>query len=407
MGIARLALFDGVDGKMVLNASDSVIDYWFTVGLNGVLSGTVKIESGVNVDSILETAEENSHFVKVGLEDRLYGGVIESCRKDDTVWSVSFIGADGWWGKMDSVSSTMAGGGFSGEDSNEGIKIFYADSARGVLFEVFKNQAEVIDARGWDSTVLDFSQLGRGSSIVGQEWSRSYRLNSFETPVFSSVVNSVVEQLDDGEFFRVKVSEPLESDFRFIVSVGSGGKHYYMDEQWADIFDVEFDYSGVERRPIGVAAGSDLSGRKQLAITTQGLQINDHVFSSAIASSSSEASNAISNLAYSEKARVNASNGSLSFSMFAEGGDVGDVLDQITVIVGFDDGVEFTGTVVEKRVEGNIITYVLDLVSEPSSSSVRSAPSVERNLIFDPLNKASSLSFKNARKASNGTGWRN
>lgn len=400
----KLAFYNGKTGAFLKDFSNSIVNLWFTVGLNGVLDGTVKIEDDTTINGFMGTVEENSHFIKVGYE-KVYGGVTVSSRLDDGVWTVDFTGAAGWWSKMHAVSSEYAEGGVAKRDSNAGVKVFYSDSTSGILYEVFKNQAESMDTAGWDSSVIDYSPIidyietNSGSSWTDKEWDRSYRLNTFETPTFDTVVNNVVEEMEY-ELFVVKVSSTLDTDFRFIVTLLDEGAtdSHDLHEEWDDIFGVVFDFSGKENRAMGVASGTDLAGDSRIRVA-HGNYDEDVAYSSVIASVASESSDAIGKIAYSELWKANSSEGNISFSMYSD--DI-EVLDEVWLYV---DDSYWTGSIVEKDIEGTTVTYSLD-VTRGYAGFLKSAPSLERRLIFNPLNEASGLSQRNARASKNSTGWR-
>ena len=416
--MVTFTLYSGRDGSYVDDLKDSIVNMSYTVGMNGVFSGNATLDdSSPGVSEAFTDAYENKYFIKVGVGDTIYGGVLESCSMKDGVWKVIFVGAAGWWDKMDAVSSLFARGASVQEGTNSGVVIFYSESPLGILYEVFKNQAESMVERGWVSSVIDFSQLIPSSGVSGQNWKRSYRLNSFETPTFASVVNDIIGQFtytgvneDTKGVLDVNVNSGTgpDSTFKFIVSIVSNFEMITLDEENDDVFDISIDTSESEYRAFGIATGTNLSGKNVLAVESLINPENiDAAYSSSISTSSSESSDAVDKVAISSVRKTNTSSGSFTFSSYSL--DI-EMLSQVYISkVNWDDNAWETivwGTVVEIAVDGEIRTYSCDINYGPSSGTLKVPPSVERSLIFNPLNEAIGLSGTNARRSKNSTGWR-
>lgn len=398
---ANLVLYHGKTLNKVADLSNDIVNLSYTIGLNGSVKGYAEVEATSNNRELLSSLKENSHFVKFGLS-KIYGGVVNDAKPNKNIYTINFIGAYEWLEKVDASASHKASlsSGAASDSDYSWIKVFYSDSTVGVLYEILKNLRESMNVRGYDSSLLNFNSL-RNFIISNQSstiWNRSYRLNALETPTVQSVIEDVLS--DDGmELFRIRVSSDLNEAFVFIFEVVSSSSVLNIDEASDSVFNVSQDGADVERRAFSISKGTDLMDRS----VVERVDWDDSVaYSSLLNNVPQERSNAIRRSAVTAANAAATRYGTLSFSSFV---DNIDPLNYVTI--GSDRMNTVSGIVTEKSIEGNTISYVVQIGSAASFNGVLKKPSDEmRRIIFNPLGSALNVSGVAANRKENATGWR-
>lgn len=373
----------------------------FTVGLNGSVKGFMEVEDTLANRSLLSSLKENSHGVKVGV-GKSYGGFVESAVRERGLWIVNFIGAWEYFEKVDAIAAhkaAVASGAAHGDDASW-VKLFYGDSALGVLHEVLVNQRASMVARGFDPELLDFSQLrSHVVSTLDPTWARSYRLNSLEVPTLQSVISDVVG--DDGmQLFRIRVSNTVSEPFKFFLEVVPSASVYDLDEAVDDIAQISRDVGEASRRSFSIAKGTDL---QDASVVERVNFDSDVAYSALMASAPQERSGAIQRFATVNAQAHGAREGSFEFTTFS---DAYDPLDFVTLDVSAD-GWNSQGIITEKRLEGSKFTYVVQEGDAPAfNGAVVKQPDLGRRIVFNPLHSAATIAGIAANRRENSTGWR-
>ena len=398
--MALLRFYGGKTLAPVANLDADVINLSATVGLNGSASGYVTVEETSSNHALLTSLKENSHFIKFGV-DQVYGGVIESVSKEKNIWTINFIGAYEYFGKVDAVASHKAATASirASSDDYSNIKIFYSDSSVGILYEILRNNAASMTARGFDSSLINYTNLRdfiTSSSSV--EWGRSYRLNSLETPTLKTIIDDLFE--DSGmQLLRIRTSSDLTSNFSFIFEVVSSATAYEIDEEVDDVYSIVEEIAEPERRSYSIAKGTDLS---DLSAVERVSFDSDVAYSSSIVTAPQERSGAIKRYAQGSADAASVNDGVLSFSSFS---DDYNPLDYVEI--SSDKMEEVSGIIFEKSIEGITFTYKIQIGDAVSFNGALKKPTNElRKIIFNPLNSTANLSSKTAQRKQNSTGWR-
>lgn len=398
--MATLRFYNGKTLAPVANLDGDIVNLSATVGLNGSVGGYVTVEETSLNHALLTSLKENSHFVKFGV-GQVYGGVIESVSKEKNIWTINFVGGYEYFEKIDAVASHKAAVQSirASSDDYSNIKIFYSDTPVGILYEILRNNAASMTARGFDSSLINYSSLRdfiTSSSSV--EWGRSYRLNSLETPTLKSIIDDLFE--DTGmQLLRIRTSSNLTNNFSFIFEVVSSSNAYEISEELDDVFNITVDAGEHERRSYSIAKGTDL---KDLSAVERVTFDSDVAYSSSIVTAPQERSGAIKRYAQGAAAAAAVNDGVLSFSSFS---DAYNPLDYVSI--SSDKMEEVSGIIVEKSIEGITFTYKVQIGEPVSFNGALKKPTNElRKIIFNPLNSTANLSSKTAQKKQNSTGWR-
>ena len=398
-----MAFIHFYNGKSLAHASDqtnNIINLSYTIGLNGSVGGEVTLEETTTNSNFLKSLKENSHFIKFGLV-KTYGGIVESVSKNKNIYTIKFIGAYEYFDKMDAIAShkadAMSGAAYDTDQSF--VKVFYSDSSVGILYESLRNLSESITARGYSADLFDYSNIR--NSIVGNNtsvWGRSYRLNSLETPTMRDVVEDIIG--DDGmQLFRIRVSNKYTEDFMFIIEIVESSNYHTVSESGDSVFKVRQEMNESQSRAFSTAKGTDLKDRSVI----ERVDFDENVaYSSLLTENPQEKSAAIRRFASSAAVTASATEGTLSFDSFS---DIYDPLDYLSI--SSLSMAEVSGIVTEKVVEGEVITYTIQVGPTASFNAAISKPSGElRRIIFNPLSRTSKTASKTAGRKENSTGWR-
>lgn len=395
----HLHLYSGRTREHVADLSSDVLHMSYTIGLNGSASGNITVERTAANASLLNSLGENSHFMRFGL-DKVYGGLVESVSKDKNVYTIDIAGFYEYLAKIDAVASHLASSlKIIAEDSdNYAVKVFYADTPMGILYELLVNHDATMTARGY-SSFFDYSNLrSHLTSDPSIHWQRSYRLNSMEVPSLQQVLTDVME--DYGmELLHISTSSSFSDPFEIVFSVKTSGNAITLDESTDSVFSVEGEDADVERRSFSIMKGTNLKDKSQVS------RVNwrdDVAYSATMASSPAERSGAISRLAGENAQNLDAGNGTLTFSSY---------VDNITVLdylsIGSDRMDTVTGLVVEKSVEGTVVSYTIQIGGPTEfNASLRKPQGGVRKVIFHPLKGTAMLAKKTAGRKLSSTGWR-
>lgn len=398
--MAFLHFYTGKTLEHVRDLSSDLINISITASLNGSLGGSITIEETSANATFLKSLKENSHFIKVGL-DKAYGCVVESATKNKNIWTVEVCGALEYFDKIDAIPSHKAGLTTISADDNDysNIKVLYSDSPLGILYEVLRNNSSSMTARGFSSSLINYSSLlGSISSSASTSWSRSYRINGLETPSLKSILDDLVED-SSMPLLAITTSQNFTNNFAFVFEVIDEASAHLLDEAVDSVFEVAEDISFGGSRSYAIARGTDLKGRSRLERVNFS---SSGAYSSLTVSLPQEKSGAIRRRAIDAAASEAASEGILTFSSFEDNINLLDFVELSSAAMPVKRGM-----VVEKAIEGQKITYTLQLGGEASFGAVLKKPlDGLRKIIFKPLNETSSLSLKNASRKSNSTGWR-
>lgn len=395
----KLHLYSGRTLAHVADLSSDVINMSYTIGLNGSASGNITVERTAANASLLNSLGENSHFLRFGLSE-VYGGIVEAVSRDKNVYTIEIAGFYEYLAKIDAVASHLASSlKIIAEDSdNYAVKIFYADSPMGILYELLVNLDDTMAARGFTS-FFDYSNLlSHITSDPSIEWQRSYRLNSLEVPSMQQVLTDVME--DYGmELLDIRTSTSFTAPFKITFSVKTSGEAIVLDEAKDSVFSVESESADVERRAFSIMKGTNLKDKSQVSRT---VWRDDVAYSSTMASSPAERSGAITRLASENAQNLDAGDGTLTFSSYD---DNLTVLDYVSI--GSDRMDTVTGLIVEKSVEGTVVSYTIQ-IGEPTdfNASLRKPQGGVRKIIFKPLKGTAMLAKKTAGRKLSSTGWR-
>lgn len=398
--MAILHFYRGKELTHQSDQTDNIINLSLTGGLNGSVGGYVTIEVTPNNKPLIDSLKENSHFIRVG-HTKVFGAVVESVTQESNVATVNFVGGFEYMAKMDAIASHKAnvtsGSAYSGNKSWE--KVFYSDSTVGILYEALRNNNETMDKRNYNSNLFNISPLrSHITSNTSNEWARSYRLNSFETPSMQDVLASILE--DDGmELFRIRVSSNPSDNFAFIFEIVSSSDVVTINEATDNIFGIDNSVDESLRRSFSIAKGTDLEDRSVLERVSFD---NSVAYSSLISEAPQERSSAIRRYASSSATNAQANYGQVTFNSYL---DNINVLDYVTIDSPSMDAV--SGIIVEKNIEGEIINYSMQTGPAASfNGELQKSSGMYRKILFNPLHDTSVLGRKTAGKKDNTTGWR-
>lgn len=397
--------YHGKTRSHVASFTEDVLEVDLTPSLNGRLSGILTIQERQGTKSFLEAIRENSHFVKVGV-DHVYGGVTQAAVVEQGIWTIEIIGCYEYLEKIDLVSSHKAGvtSGVSGGDDYSWIKLFYADSSLGILYEVLVNLSQSMVERGYNSSLFDYTNLRSNLVSTGVvEWGRSYRLNSLEVPTVQSVIEDILQ--DDGmELFRIRVTPTVMEDFRFIMEVVPSASVHSISEATSRIGEISRDTGAPVRRAFSIARGTDLRDNSRVERRTFDSNV---AYSSMVTSVAQERSGAIGRQATTAASAELGRLGTFSFTSLE---DDYDLLDYI-ILDASAGGWSSQGIITEKTIsvtsKGPKFIHTVQEGPAPSFNGVLTLPSsLGRKIIFDKLDRASNVASVAANRQVNATGWR-
>lgn len=396
-----LWFYNGKTLNYVQDLSTDVVNLSFTQGLKGSVSGNVEVEITNDNSAFLSGLKENSHFLKFGVEKAPVGAVIDTISRTGNILKIEFIGFYEYSEKIDLVASHKAGltTEVASQNDQSFIKNFYADSSLGILWEVFKNNAETMVSRNNDASLFSYGMIrSKIVSNTDSEWAKSYRLNSLETPTLKNVFDDIFSE-DDISLLKVYVAPDKDVKFSFIFSYADSQKTWNFSEKDDDIFNITVNDFNVENRSFSLAKGTNL--RDQNVVERVGFS-NNSAYSSLISTSQQERSDSIRRQAENAKIKAATNDGDIKFSVF---NDDLRILDFVNVEFVYPFFETFSGIITEKNIEGNVITY--NFQRNAGNSPMLSKPQDQsRRMIFGKLNNAQDLSERTASKKNNTTGWR-
>lgn len=399
--MATIYFYHGKSLEFIADYSQDVINYSFTIGLNGSLKGSVTIQETSTNATFLSTLKENSHFIKFGL-NKIYPGIIENSFKEKGVYNITFIGCYEYLDKIDAIVSHKATitSAVASESNYSYIKTFYSDSTVGVFFEALKNLTDSMTARGFNANLFDYSSII--SSITSDPntptFNKSYRLNSMETPTMQSVIDDILK--DEGmELLEVSVNPSMLASFKFIFTIIGSSPVKTLNESIDSVFNISFAMSDSTARAYSIAKGTDLQGSNAIERVNFDSSV---AYSSLINTAPQERSNAINRVARSRRDAMIENKGNISFTSFND--DI-DLLDYLTITspkLG-----EYSGIIVEKNIEGAKVSFTIQLGEPQLFNGAFTKPNdTARRIIFNKLDSSTTLGIKTAGRQANSTGWR-
>lgn len=350
---------------------------------------------------------ENSHYVKVGTSLEVFPGVVKAAEvlNAGSILRIEIIGAMKYFEQVDIVPFYKAGDNSIAlsEDDNSLVMNLYANNTISQLENLLVNHTLTMQARG-QADFLHYDLESYRSGIT-QGFTGSYRINGFETPTLAECIKDICGD-SEMQLLKISCNQNLNVDFRFTFEIiqALSVKTADFNNNENPYTDISFDSFGREIRTYSIAQGEDLLGRQIL----ERVNYNDSVaYSSIIEDNTSEATDAVRKIAEDNKNNQVNNRGTFSFTSSI---DEFELLEYIEV-QGLGGFLNFplSGVVVEKEYAGQFVTYKIQVSPAITENATFTKPgSIERQLIFNKLDNANSLSSKNAKSKGKHftTGWR-
>lgn len=408
-----VALYDPKTFKLIEDISEWVtVDSNFNWSIMGEGEGHVDIE--LKPDWGLQDFPfsvndfyENSYYIKVGTSLEVFPGVVKAAEvlNAGSIMRLEIIGAMKYFEQVDIIPFHMAGNSSItlSEDDNSLVMSMYANNTISQLENLLINHSLTMQARGQaDFLHYDLDQYRTG---LTQGFTGSYRINGFETPTLAECIKDICGD-SEMQLLKISCNQSLSVDFRFtfqiIQSLSVKIADFANDQN--PYTNISFDSFGREIRTYSIAQGDDLLGRQILERVNYN---NSVAYSSIIEDSTSEATDAVKKIAEDNKNRQVNNRGTFSFTSSI---DDFKLLEYIEVqgLGGFLD-FPISGVITEKEYGGQFVTYKIQVSPAITENASFTKPgSIERQLIFNKLDSAQSLSSKNAKGKGKyfTTGWR-
>lgn len=383
--------------QLVSDLSSDVVDFQYTVGVNGDAGGTALVEITVENKAIIQALRENSHFISFGLNQR-FGAVVDKVALRDGIAKVTFIGFMGYMDKQNAEPAHKSGQStFStkvGEKDKSWAKTFYADNAAGLVYALLHNHIQVIRSYGYTEP-FTISRLAPAIELAGvQDWQRTYRVNGLDLTTMRAAIDSA---MNDGSLM-LDINVNTSSGFKWDIGYQSAHRSIAIDQNM--LKNVTVNEGESINRSAAWAVGSDVDGLDTIARLAADPNV---AFSTYNAEGKAEGHKNIARYnAESAKAMQN-SNLQVNFDYHTDLLQVGDKTSVDLGVLG-----SYTIVITEMSIAGVEVSYVGQVVEVDSPTVIaglRKATS-RRSEIVKPLASAYRLSQNAMRKVSRPTGRR-
>ena len=401
--MAKLRLFGARSFNQVADLSRDLINLSYTEAAYGSLEGTATVEVTTANRSLLESMTEASHYCKVSSDDSdMSGAIVKDCYIDKGIAHVSIIGFLEYLEIVPAMASHKANSVNSSttvlQEDPSWTKIFYSDSTIGLFWEVFNNLRSQMITQGFTPffTMSGLQSIVEDSS-TSQDWGKSYRLNTLETPNMAEIYSDLSE---DDEFLPIKVSVDSSASFTWTLSGLTSYNLTVIDEAVDNVHTVSKERGERTHRAMSLASGSDL---KDNALISKLDFSESAAYSSAF--SESPAKSAL-NITRANRANIAGANRRLDQLTFTTWDYSIPIFGAVSI-----SGQNLPTTlavVTQKVVEGQSVTYTATIVDSVSEliPGLKKPTSEARRLIFEPAKLGNRRSIRQGLQKQNPTGWR-
>jgi hypothetical protein len=405
--VAKIQFFDVFTGLPVrefeatIATPKAVTNLDYSAGLLGSLAGNGLISVDPASESFLKSLKENSHFLKVYRDGFTpYGAIVEAGVINRGVCTVSFIGLDELFGKVDLTVAHKANAigentTIRKDDPSWGAQ-FYSDSPLGVFEAVINEFNETMIARGQRPFIKIDGILDFIETLPAESFARNYRLNALEFPTLKSVVDSIFE---DSEMSAITVELEPGDTFGWVLGVLTSYTTVVVNV--ADkVRNITFEDSGDVSRSYSLATGTNLSGDTVVSKIAFDPTV---AYSSFIANNPADRTTAIDRINRSALADADKRKQQVSFTVF-------DTRIKIQNVVELSGGTfPLTKIVITQIVvKGRDVTYTGQAVTDAAQivKGISKPMDEARRLVYGPLRYAGSTAKEVAFKKDGSTGWR-
>lgn len=401
--MAQFKVYSPRGYSLVRDLSSDLINLSYTEAAYGSLEGNATIEVTDSNRSLLQSMTEASHFCKVSSDSSpMSGSIVKDCYIDKGIAHISIIGFLEYLEIVPAIASHKANSIDSSttvlQEDPSWTKIFYSDSTIGLFWEVFNNLRTQMTLQGF----TPFFSMSGISSIVeqssgSQDWTKSYRLNTLETPNMAEIYSDLTE---DDEFLPIRVTVDASDTFTWKLTGLTSYNLTVIDEATDDVHTVSKERGDRTHRAMSLASGSDL---KENALISKLDFSSSAAYSSAF--SESPAKSAL-NITRANRANIAGANRRLDQLTFTTWDYSIPIFGAVSI-----SGQNLPTTlavVTQKVVEGQSVTYTATIVDSVSEliPGLRKPTSEARRLIFEPAKLGNRRSIRQGLQKQTPTGWR-